>query len=86
MERPKRKMMIVRLKGKKWKLPDVLPCGALSKMFFYDVLDYREPRKGEYFISGAIPELYKAPNDLSTKYLTVTKIYPIKAKTIYERI
>ena len=30
--------------------------------------EYRCPKKGEWFISGAIPEGYKAPNDLLTPY------------------
>jgi len=29
---------------------------------------FREPKKGEWFISGAIPKGYKAPNNLSQKY------------------
>ena len=28
----------------------------------------RPPRKGEWYLSGAIPEAYRAPNDLSTPY------------------
>ena len=30
--------------------------------------EFREPKAGEFFLSGAIPEAYKAPNDLSTSY------------------
>ena len=26
--------------------------------------EHRAPRKGEFYISGAIPEVYRAPNDL----------------------
>lgn len=29
---------------------------------------YRKPHKGEWFLSGAIPEAYKAPNNLDTDY------------------
>jgi len=29
----------------------------------------RPPKKGEWYLSGAIPAAYKAPNDLSTEYL-----------------
>lgn len=28
----------------------------------------RCPKKGEWFVSGAIPEAYRAPNDLSQEY------------------
>lgn len=34
----------------------------------------RCPLKGEYFLSGARPTAYKAPNDLSTQYHIVTII------------
>ncbi len=30
--------------------------------------EFRPPRKGEWYISGAIPAAYRAPNDLSTSY------------------
>lgn len=30
--------------------------------------EFRCPKKGEYFLSGAIPMAYLAPNDLSTPY------------------
>lgn len=30
--------------------------------------EFREPKRGELFISGAIPEAYKATNDLKQKY------------------
>lgn len=28
----------------------------------------RPPKKGEWYLSGAVPEAYQAPNDLSTAY------------------
>lgn len=30
--------------------------------------DYREPKAGEWYLSGAIPTAYLAPNDLCTAY------------------
>ena len=30
--------------------------------------EFRQPKKGEWYLSGAIIEAYKAPNDLSTKF------------------
>lgn len=30
--------------------------------------DYRPPKKGEWFLSGAKPMAYNAPNDLSQSY------------------
>ncbi len=47
---------------------------GLSERWFVLVRDcegspvVRPPRKGEWFLSGAIPTAYRAPNDLSTRY------------------
>jgi len=30
--------------------------------------EFRAPKKGEYYLSGAVPFAYKAPNDLSDKF------------------
>ena len=30
--------------------------------------EFRAPRKGEYYLSGAIPYPYRAPNDLTIAY------------------
>lgn len=40
--------------------------GALC---FYEVVGKRSPKRGEWFISGAIPVAYKAKNDLVSEYL-----------------
>lgn len=42
----------------------------------------RTPRKGEWYLSGAIPEAYQAPNDISQVYhllkeVKVTKEYKV---------
>jgi hypothetical protein len=36
--------------------------------------EFREPKKGEYYLSGTIPEIYQAPNDLTIKFW-ICKIY-----------
>jgi len=40
----------------------------------YDILGMRRPRRGEHYISGAIPYAYKAPNDLSDEFIVVRPI------------
>jgi transposase len=35
---------------------------------FVQTGEFRAPRKGEFFLSGAIPEVYQAHNDLQTEY------------------
>ena len=43
--------------------------------------EYRNPRKGEWFISGAIPEGYLAPSDLSFPYF-IGELVKVKIKTV----
>ena len=45
--------------------------------------DYRPPRAGEYYISGAIPEVYRAPNDLITPY-HIARLVRIAVETRYQ--
>jgi hypothetical protein len=35
----------------------------------------RAPKRGEWYLSGAIPAAYQAPNDLSTEYHIVELVY-----------
>jgi hypothetical protein len=35
---------------------------------------FRCPKKGEWYLSGAIPGAYKASNDLNTKYYIATLV------------
>lgn len=38
---------------------------------FYRILGFRPPRKGEFYLSGAIVEAYRARNDLMATYTVV---------------
>lgn len=53
------------------KLCSVLPSLGLSlgKLKVKWTGEKRPPKKGEWFLSGAIVEGYRAPNDLSSSYL-----------------
>lgn len=44
--------------------------------------EHRSPRKGEWFLSGAIVEAYLAPNDLSYQY-PIARIVQVKTTTQY---
>ena len=39
--------------------------------------EFRKPKKGEYFISGAMPTSYIAYNDMSTSY-NIAKLVRVK--------
>ena len=59
---------------KKGRLFPVAPDGVMERSYparWYRVEstgEYRPPRKGEWYISGAIPEGYKTENDLTVKH------------------
>jgi hypothetical protein len=40
----------------------------------YKKIGYRFPKKGEYFLSGAILAAHEAYNDMSTKYIVVKEL------------
>lgn len=43
--------------------------------------EFRPPRKGEFYLSGAIVHAYMAPNDLSTSYWIARPISPTVKET-----
>lgn len=71
-------------------LPKVLPFHdipgtAVQMRCFWRRLDIRRPRKGEWYVSGAIPAAYRAPNDLSTEYLIVEPTHYARRVEAWER-
>jgi hypothetical protein len=61
---------------KKGKLFPVAPEGSIGVSYKYPpnrfrveaTGEFRPPKRGEWYISGAIPEAYLAPNDLTVSY------------------
>ena len=41
---------------------------GLRGLFYYERVAYRPPRKGEYYLSGAIVAAWRAPNGLLAHY------------------
>ena len=75
--------------GKAWDVPVVLPfwtgpSGIMKTNWcIVEPVAYRCPRRGEYYLSGAIPEVYKVYNDLSTPYLVVKPGKKVVAKKFW---
>ncbi len=44
--------------------------------------EFRPPKKGEWYLSGAVVEAYRAPNDLSTPYY-IARIVWVEKTVIY---
>jgi hypothetical protein len=49
-----------------------------QKTKWFKAGDFRTPKKGERFITGAIPEAYLAPEDLDIEYFIAVEIEPPK--------
>ena len=80
--------MIHREGGKKWVLPEVVrgQKGGL-RHYFYTVRGFMQPKKGDYYLSGAKIMAYRAFADLDDEYLVIDftdKAYP-KGMTRWER-
>lgn len=46
----------------------------------------RPPKRGEWFLSGAIVEAYKAPNDLTHPHLIAVLVQPVETVTTWEHM
>jgi len=43
----------------------------------YRIIGKRAPRRGEFYLSGAIPAAYRAPNDLTMVFQIVEPLAPL---------
>jgi len=50
--------------------------GEIRGAFFRATGEFRPPRKGEFYLSGAIIEAYRAPNDLAGAYWIAKQVQP----------
>ena len=71
-------MKAIRNDGKKWVLPETLMFGR--DRCFYEVDEFRPPKKGEWFISGATAGGYQTAADLDHPYLiAVRRVHALRA-------
>lgn len=59
--------------------PDRIKGGSVC---FYRRIAVRHPKKGEYYVSGAEPAAYLAPNDLTSCYLIVVPTHYARSATV----
>ena len=54
--------------------------------YFYRIEDKRPPKRGEHYLSGAIPAAYLAPNDYpeNATYYVVSPVSKAKGATRYD--
>lgn len=58
---------------------DILPCKYVQAI---QTNEFRKPRKGDWYLSGAIPKAYKAENDLPSEYRIMQLIEVEREKKI----
>lgn len=52
-------------------------------MCYYTLDMFRCPKRGEYYLSGAVIEAYRAPNDLGTEFRIVRPTFRARQTTVY---
>ena len=57
-------------------------CSIPSQIMGVRTGDKRQPRKGEWYLSGNPAEVYRAPNDLSTDFL-IMRLVKVRTETKY---
>jgi hypothetical protein len=57
----------------------------INALMFYRVVGTRPPKKGEWYLSGAILEAWRAPNDLTTAYQIAVPTHYAVPRTGYDR-
>lgn len=60
-----------------------LPGMDHGKMWSWELLDYRAPKKGEHYLSGAIVEAYTAKNDMQCEYFIVRKLIEHRPRQVW---
>ena len=56
---------------------------GIERLCFYERLEFRPPKKDEFYLSGAIVQAYKAPNDLGISFRVVRPTFKAEKKTIF---
>lgn len=75
-------MKLYREGGKRWTLPLVVR--VERGFYFYKVLGFRPPKRGEWYLSGAVVEAYKSCSDLETPYLVIETTAKAVQRTVWE--
>ncbi len=55
--------------------PKVMSVEGYAQKYFYHHMDFRPPYKGEYYVSGGPPQIWRAPNDFRTPFHIVEPTY-----------
>ena len=70
MKKPKLYRLIDYHPERKWATSGIVHGNVMA----VNSREFRCPKKGEWYLSGAIPGAYKAPNDLSQEYWIATLV------------
>ena len=68
--------MTVKFNGSTWMIPKILEFeGFGTKLFFYQAVDFRIPKKGEYYLLEKIQKGCLAKIDMTIKYLIIIRTH-----------
>lgn len=56
---------------------------SLASKWTYESRGFGKPKKGDYYLSGAIVEAWRAPNDLDTVFEIVEPVQEFKLKQVW---
>lgn len=56
---------------------------AMASKWSYNSLGFGKPKKGQYYLSGAIVEAWRAPNDLDTVFEIVEPVKEFKLRQVW---
>ena len=66
-------------------MPEFYPVGYRDDIRAIKTGEFRPPKKGEYYISGAVPTVYRALADLDDSYHIAKKVH-VRKVIAYEII
>lgn len=69
--------------GMKWTLPEVVWIDHEAHGYR---VEYRKPRMGEYYLSGAVVEPYRAFFDLDHSFLVLVERWRVQRRDVWERM
>jgi hypothetical protein len=58
---------------------------GLGRVFWAGPARKGKPKKGDWYVSGAIPEAYRATNDLDTEYWIIQPTHYARQTVAWER-
>ncbi len=73
------------MKISKSTFPEVIEFERLLAKCYYKHIAFRPPRQGEFYLSGAIVQAWRAPNNLSIAYHVIQPTHHAKKVSVHKK-